>query len=191
MGRRTGVLCLVIAGAGVACAQGPERTGEVTENHVLHESDRLSLRFRYPGSFVVGRFAEERLPPGADAQGFESPFRDAVVLVEPGQLGDFPLEAIPVGEVPTISVEWVKNPIIFSLLREGTEMMIGGRRAFRFPGYPGPYGDQAHYYVVEMGPGRYLELMAHRSYFRDAEMRETAYDHVIEAVIASLEPISP
>jgi hypothetical protein len=191
MGGRTGILCVVVAGAIAGCAPSPERMGDVTEDHMLHESDRLSLHFRYPGSFLIGRFAEERLPPGVDAQGFESPFRDAVVLIEPGQLGDYPLDAIPVGDIPTISLQWVKNRIILSLLREGMEMMIGGRRAFRFPGYPGPYGDQLHYYVVEMGPGEYVEIMAHRLYFRDAETGETAYDDVIEEIIASLEPVSP
>lgn len=41
--------------------------------------------------------------------------------------------------------------------------------------------------VVDLGGGDYVELMAHRYWFRTEEQAETHYDEIIETIIPTLE----
>ena len=121
------------------------------------------------------------------------PFENAVVLVEPGQLRGRAPSAVPVGEVPTIAVDVQSgSDAAFkraSFLKSDYAVTIGGRTVYRLPGYPGPYGDQAFYYLIPFTDGRLAEITAHRFYFRDpkpagaTEHARTRYDRVIESVI--------
>jgi hypothetical protein len=118
----------------------------------------------------------------------EPPFRNAVVLLSRDVLGDHDVQAIPVGELPVI---WIDRSTFVegafrAFLPEST-YETRGLTVTRFPGYPGPYGDQAYYYLVDLGGGDYVELGAHRYWFRTEEDVETRYDEVIETIIPTLE----
>ena len=55
------------------------------------------------------------------------------------------------------------------------------------PGYPGPYGDKALYYLVPLKDGSILEIVAPKSYIEDAQQEQpTHYDTVIRGLIESL-----
>jgi hypothetical protein len=151
------------------------------------EAEELGVRFAYPDSFLVGRFAQEPLPPEAAARGLEAPFQNAVVLVHPSQLRSHPLDAIPVGDVPVIWLDRPNSaPALFRLLEPDSTYSIGPLTVSRFPGFPGPYGENAFYYVAEFPDGEFVELGAHRYLAGAEEPVETHYDRVIEAILESL-----
>ncbi|NNG16542.1 MAG: hypothetical protein HKM89_08680 [Gemmatimonadales bacterium] len=177
--------------ASIACQANGEQedTGDNPgAGMIWYEAEQLGVRFAYPDSFLAGRFREDPLPPAALDQGMESPFRNAVVLLSRETLGDHDLQAIPVGELP---VMWIDRSIVtngaFRLFQPDSTYETRGLSVARFPGFPGPYGDQAHYYVVDFGGGDYVELGAHRYWFRTEEQVETRYDQVIETIIPTLE----
>ncbi len=157
---------------------------------VLHEAEALGIRFAYPDSLLVGRFAEDSLPPAAVEAGMEPPFRDAVILVPPAVLGAHDLQAIPVGDVPVIWLDRSRSAeLAFRVFQPESTYRVTGLAVARFPGFPGPYGDQAHYYVVEVADGEYVEIAAHRHWFGGRAQGETHYDEVIEAIIPTIERI--
>jgi len=179
-----GSMALVTLGA---APSGPLRTVD---------SAALGLSFSYPAGFQVGRYKEEVLPQKVKDAGIESPFKNAIVLVEPGQLGKYVAEAIPLGAVPTISVD-LRTGFKAKILRDDFckdeyKVTLGKRLAYRLPGAPGPYGDQAFYYLVPAAAGSLVEIEAHRLYFSDQVKTasgghaETHYDRVIETIIKSL-----
>ncbi len=162
--------------------------------------DRLGISFSQPRGFALGRFKEEPLPPSLTNEGYDSPFKNAAVLVEPEEL-EMPsgqaaqVQAIPVGEVPVIWIDRLRgNRARFnrSLLREGQAKSIGRHTAYQLPGFPGPYGDSAFYYLIPLDGGDVIEIGAHKFYFRAArspaagELGETRYDRIIEKLIATL-----
>ena len=63
---------------------------------------------------------------------------------------------------------------------------------YRLPGYPGPYGDQAFYYLIPISEKRIVEAAAHRYYFRSGKKEMSAnppgtdYGAVIESILKSL-----
>jgi hypothetical protein len=155
---------------------------------VWHEAEQLEIRFAYPDSLLAGRFRDDPLPQSAIDRGMEPPFRNAVVLLPREALGDFDLQAIPVGELPVI---WIDRSIVasgaFRTFPPDSTYETRGLTVSRFPGFPGPYGDQAYFYVVDLGGGDYVEFGGHRFWFRTEEQAETHYDEVIETIIPTLE----
>lgn len=153
--------------------------------------ERLGLRFSAPDSFLVGRFAPQELPAAAAEAGLDPPFVGAVVLVEPRVLerSGFSLDSIPVGEIPVI---WIDRSdltlaIASRIMQPETTFTVAVGTVHRLPGFPGPYGDQAHYYLIEPGDGRPIEVGAHRYRFRDGDPPPpTGYDRVIEAILPTI-----
>ena len=76
----------IVAAAATAwnSAASREARDEQESNMASIEIQRLAIRFSYPDSFLVGRFAPESLPAEAREAGMESPFRNAVVLIQLG-----------------------------------------------------------------------------------------------------------
>ena len=109
------VLILLSASvASMACL--PDGAGDAIHNDlgagmVRYQAEQLQISFAYPDSLLAGRFREAPLPQVAIDQGMEPPFRNAVVLIQRGVLGDHDLEAIPVGELPVI---WIDRSIAAS-----------------------------------------------------------------------------
>lgn len=185
------------AGAGAAAISAvlavtlsacPPRADAPQESRMkTHEDRTLGLAFSYPDSFLIGRYAPDELPEEAVRAGMEPPFARAVVLIHPSQLGNYPLDAIPVGEVPAI---WIDRPISAlarRVFQADSTYEVGAMKVAKFPGFPGPYGDQAFYYIVEFPDGARYELAAHRFLWRTTDMEPTGYDAVIEDIIPTLE----
>jgi hypothetical protein len=191
--RSIGVALLVgtiVLLAGLASALDADET---PKRAVHHASQVLGIEFDCPPTFTAGRYKSVPLPPSAVQAGMKPPFANAVVLVEPGQLRGHVLSAVPVGEVPTIAVDVQSGSDAefkrANFLKPDYAVMIGGRTVYRLPGFPGPYGDQAFYYLIPFPDGRLAEITAHRFYFRDpkpagsTEHPRTRYDRAIEDVI--------
>jgi hypothetical protein len=161
----------------------------------------LHIRFSYPSGFAVGSYDTTN-----DLTGH---FRKQIVLVDPKELGKYSRTAIPVGDLPTISIgvesdtagillkpftdiEIVKKFFSIDIKEAEFKKTIGVNTAYRLPGYPGPYGESAYYYLVPMANGRYIELEAHKYFFRKTKnprtgkYPETHYDKVIERIIETL-----
>ena len=152
--------------------------------------DRLGIDFEYPERFVVGRFQKEELLPSMKIKNYQSPFENAVVLVELDQLMKFSAEKIPLGEIPVIWVDRMrdkKSRFMKSLLKEGHKKNIGAHEVYQLPGYPGPYGDAVYYYLLPLANGDLLEFGAHKLFFRNADPPPaTDYDQIIEKIITTL-----
>jgi hypothetical protein len=167
----------------------------------LYRNEKFGFEFRYPPAFVAGAYRDE-LPADLKAQlrrdGGALPFEHAVALVERTRLGGRTLTALPVGEITAVTVEPVEGPklaAVSGLLRQiykeaVREVTIGAHRVLRAPGFPGPYGDAAFFYLVPIAEGRALELYAHRQ-FLEPPRGSTAYDRVIEQIIATLRFFPP
>lgn len=170
-------------------------TLEVIESHTLH------LRFSYPQRFVIGSYDTTN-----DVIGH---FRNQIVVVDPKELGKYSRTAIPIGDLPTISIG-VESDTAGILLKPFTDIeivkkffsrdikepefkrKIGAYTVYQLPGYPGPYGESAYYFLVPLPDGRYVELSAPKYFFgrkinpRTEKYPETHYDRVIEIIISSM-----
>lgn len=154
-----------------------------------YSNDSLGIEFKYPDRFQIGSYAKVELA-------IEMPFNNAVVLVESKQLQDFQLNSIPVGEVPTISLNIPSGSRASAMeelfFKTDFKTQIGGFTVYKLPGIPGPYGDQAFYYLVSLPDHKVLEVMAHRYYFREKGSASqgghprTNYDKDIEELIRTL-----
>jgi len=165
------------------------------------ESQNHQMRFSYPAGFIVGSYDTTY-----DVTGH---FRKQIVLVDPKELGNYSQMAIPVGDLPTISIgleldtagillkpfteiDIVKKFFSVDIKEAEFKKSIGDNVAFRLPGYPGPSGQSAYFYLLPMSNGRYVELTAHRYFFkktknpRTGKYPDTEYDKVIEKIIETL-----
>lgn len=165
----------------LACLGGASAShAQAQEGRQAMDFTRIGLRFVVPDGFLVGRFDT--------ASGIDEPFGDAVVLVEPDQLADFDVNAVPVGDIPAV---WVNRPASTSVagryIEADSVFTVSAGQVARYPGYPGPYGDQAFYYVVEVDDDDFVELMAHRILFRTGDgMSPSRYDEAIRVILESL-----
>lgn len=90
--------------------------------------------------------------------------------------------ALPVGEITAITVETQTGPAVGARRDLGrqiygaaiTEVTIGAHRVQKFPGFPGPYGSSAFYYLVPLHDGSALELTGHRV-FLEGPRGDTGY----------------
>lgn len=186
-----GCIGIFLCGTGFFIAEGRASAGKV-KSYVSRE---FGIRFDYPDHLSQGRFKEQEIPQSLIDDGFKIPFVDSIVLVEPDQLGNFSVDAVPVGEVPALwlDVSTAKQATFMQrFLKKEYEKILGKWVVYHLPGYPGPYGDQAHYYLLPLAEGRILEIAAHKYYFRDPSYRypanspQTNYDKIIESIIKSL-----
>jgi hypothetical protein len=161
-----------------------------------YRSVEWGFEFAYPDQFAAGRY-KDTLTPELQVRlretGQEPPFKHAIALVEPGRLGSrAPLDALPVGEIATITVTPARGQKADfyrrQFFRKEWEMSVGGRTVYRLPGYPGPYGDTAFYYLLPLRDDLVVELFAHRRHM-DQARTDTGYDRVIEGIIATFKTI--
>ncbi|HWN13663.1 MAG TPA: hypothetical protein VNQ54_03470 [Methylomirabilota bacterium] len=162
----------------------------------VYRDDQEGITLRYPPRFVSGAYRSD-LPPDLArtlrASGGRLPFEGALVLVESVRLGSRDRAALPAGEITAITVETQTGPAVGARLDLGrqiygaaiTEVTIGVHRVQKFPGFPGPYGSLAFYYLVPLRDGSALELTGHRV-FLEAPRGDTGYDRVIEQIIGTL-----
>ena len=163
-----------------------------------YRSAEWGFEFAYSDPLVVGRYKDQTTPEMEARMrevGQESPWKHAIALVEPARLGTRgTLDAIPVGEVASITVTPARGQKADFLrrhfLRDQWKTTVGGREVYRLPGYPGPYGDAAFYYLMPARDDLVIELVAHKRHL-DPARTETGYDRVIEGIIASFRLIPP
>jgi hypothetical protein len=164
----------------------------------VYRSPEWGFEFAYPDTLVAGRY-KDTTTPETEAKmrevGLESPWKHAIALVEPGRLGTrATLDAIPVGQVATVTVTPVRGQkadfFRRQFFRDQWKTMVGGREVYRLPGYPGPYGDAAFYYLMPVRDDLVIELVAHKKHL-DGARTDTGYDRVIEGIIASFKIIPP
>ena len=156
------------------------------------------FEFAYPDQFVAGRYKDTLTPEHLARlreSGLENPFAHAIVLVEPSRLGSrAPLDALPVGEIVTITITPTRGQKADFLrrhfFRKEWETAVGGRTVYKLPGYPGPYGDAAFYYLLPLRDDLVVELYAHRRHM-DQSRADTGYDRVIEDMIATFKTSAP
>jgi hypothetical protein len=192
MCRRTASLAavlLLVSGAAVA----------VTAASRVYRSAEWGFEFSYPDTLVVGRYKDQMTPEQEAAPlretGLENPFKHAIPLVEPGRLGTRgTLQAIPVGEVATVTVTPTRGHkadfLRRQFFRKDWELTVAGRTVYKLPGYPGPYGDAAFYYLLSARDDLVIELFAHKKHL-DPARTDTGYDRVIEGIIASFKIVPP
>jgi hypothetical protein len=164
-----------------------------------YRSAEWGFEFAYPDTLVVGRY-KDTTTPEMEARmrelGQESPWKHAIALIEPSRIGtrSGPLDAINVGEVATVTVTPTRGQKADFLRRQffRTEWKttVGGCDVYKLPGFPGPYGDAAFYYLMPVRDDLVIELLAHRKHL-DAARTDTGYDRVIEGIIASFRIIPP
>ena len=71
-------------------------------------------------------------------------------------------------------------------MKDQFRQQIGAWKVYVFPGAPGPYGDQAFYYLIDLKDQSILEITAARSDERD---KPTHYDRVIRRLIETLKAV--
>lgn len=164
----------------------------------VYRSAEWGFEFAYPDQFAAGRY-RETTPPETLARlretGQDSPFEHAIALVEPARLGTrAPLDAMPVGEFATITVTPARGQKADfyrrHFFRAQWETTVAGWKVYRLPGYPGPYGDAAFYYLLPLGAELVVEIFAHRQHM-DQARTATGYDRVIEGMIPTFKIIAP
>lgn len=183
----TMLYCLLAAMASVHAEEAP---------WLLYRSDQDGFELRFPPNFVAGTY-KSALPPNLVRELREAssrePFEDAIVLVEQARVGLRDLWALPSGEITAVTIEILPGPAATSRMDLGrqiygaevVEVTIGPHRVHRFPGFPGPYGTGAFYYLVPLPNDAALEFTAHRR-FVEPPLGDTGYDRVIEQIIGTL-----
>lgn len=202
MGARTIVKALLALGLSVTFV-APAVAGEEDRPPLKkYVSETFGIRFQYPAKFVAGRYKppelSEEVKASMQAAGIDAPFKNAIVLVEPKELGKNDKNSIPVGEVATISLDLKKGSyaqfIKQQFCKEEFEQKLGRHTVYRLPGYPGPYGENAFYYLIPIDTGIF-DVTALKHYLRDfekylsegKELPPTHYDKEIESIIKSME----
>jgi hypothetical protein len=154
----------------------------------LYKNSELGIEFSYPEKMVIGRYLPEEY------------FENHIVLVEPSVLGNIDPGSIPVGQIPIISLNIQRDEKVlfsdedFKRFRKFNEIQkfdIGEFEVYKLPGYPGPYGIDAFYYLMQLSNSNVLEIYAHKHYFKtgiedNQNLKNTHYDIIIEKIIGTI-----
>jgi len=150
----------------------------------VYRNEQHNFEFKYPDNFVIGKYKKED----------PEPFPNSVVLVEKSLLGSIPAAEIPIGEISTITIQpHVAQEAKFysGFNKPEYRVTIGQYEVARLPGFPGPYGDTAFYYVLVRSNNMVIDFTAHRTKFNAAANgaysgSPSHYDQVIEGIISTL-----
>ncbi|HSS49978.1 MAG TPA: hypothetical protein VLX28_13665 [Thermoanaerobaculia bacterium] len=143
-----------------------------------YKSERLGLIYEYPQNFVVGHstetpseelveesLIERRVAAGQDLNALRRYSLQIVLRRHRGTEAEFDRKF---------------------LMKDQFRQQIGAWQVYVFPGAPGPYGDQAFYYLIDLKDQSILEITAARSDWPD---KPTHYDRVIRKLIETLEAV--
>jgi hypothetical protein len=170
-----------VIGPTTAPATSPNAPGAAPVLPKQVRTRAFGVRFSIPGDFVAGRFEPTR----------SHLLNGAVVFVETRLAQGIDVQRIPPGEVPVVIVmrlDAQDTRIYDAILDESWKTRIGPHQVYKLPGYPGPFGEEAHCYLMKRGDGG-IVVYAHRMHPRDAagERAPTHYDWVAEGIIATME----
>lgn len=154
----------------------------------LYKDSELGIEFSYPENMLIGRYLPEEY------------FEKHIVLVEPSVLGNLDPNSIPVGQLPVISLNIQRDEEVlfsdkdFARFRKFNEIQIiniGEYEVYKLPSYPGPYGNNAFYYLIQLSNSDVLEIYAHKHHFRtgtesNTNFKNTHYDIIIEKLIGTI-----
>ena len=197
----------------------PAQTKQISQQTDISEqktyrNERYGFEFKYPQSFLVGKFKQEvspssNVPPDIQKKLSDLSLNNAIVLVESEQATlfqnspkAFSVDSIPVGDVPVITIKPITTSAdfyrsvyidreFFSELKFSSDyktkkIQIGNYQVTKLPGYPGPYGDAGYYYLLPISDDLIIEFMAPREkILTNTEMTESHYDKVIEDIIST------
>ena len=165
-------------------APAPSPTGSLgnsVENTKVYRSEQYNFEFRYPDNFVIGKYKKED----------PEPFPNSIVLVEKSLLGNIPATEIPIGEISTITIQphvGQKAKFYSAFNKPQYRITIGKHEIAKLPGFPGPYGDTAFYYVFVKSEGLVIDFTAHKIKFNAVASgthtgSPSNYDQVVEKII--------
>jgi hypothetical protein len=171
-----------VVGSTTAPATSPHAPGPATVLPKRVHIPQFGVRFSIPGDFVAGRFAPTT---GGVLDG-------AAVFVEQRIAQGIDAQRIPAGAVPVVFItraQREERQVFESILDQSWKTRIGPHEVYKLPGYPAPFGDDAHCYFLPRGNAGGLIMYAHRMRPRDAEgdRASTHYDWVAEGIIATME----
>ena len=63
---------------------------------------------------------------------------------------------------------------------------IGAREVVKLPGFPGPFGDGAYFYMLPRADGTVILILGAKHYLK-GDRRPIRYDWAIELIIATME----
>lgn len=165
-------------------------------NWKTYRSEDFGFEFRYPPAFALGAYKhtpppehDERMRKlGFDPEDFAA-FKYAAVLIEQRLTKRFPMTALPVGEITSLSLDPRRGHNVSFDRRQFDKpewrVELGGYEVVRLPGFPGPYGDAAYCYIVFVRPDLTVWVVAHRKYI-ESPHTPTNYDRIIEQIIPTL-----
>ncbi len=174
----------------LGCQAGSIESRARTADQEVTEFPGIGLRFTVPDGFMVGRFAQDSMPPEAVEAGIESPWKNAVVLAEPDQLSGFSIDAIAgrdsrgSGGPPCVDDVRPRQSD-----RGGLDLRDLGRNGVSVPGLSGPIRGSGILLRGEAEDEDYAEVAAHRFLFRTTDMEPSHYDEAILSILGSLEVI--
>lgn len=153
------------------------------ENLQVYRSEQYNFEFKYPNNFVIGKYKKED----------PELFPNSVVLVEKSLLGNISATEIPIGEISTITIQphvGRKAKFYSAFNKPEYRVAIGKYEVAKLPGYPGPYGDTAFYYVLVKSDDMVIDFTAHKSKFNAVASGTytgslSHYDQVLENIIST------
>lgn len=177
-------------------------------NEKTYRNETYGFEFTYPQHFLVGKYKPESdsssVPPDLRNQLSDLSWNNAIVLIELDLIAffsksprGFSLDTIPVGDVSTISIkpittsaDFYRKTYLSNKTYNPTQMKIGAYTVTKLPGFPGPYGDTAYYYLLPVSNNLIMEFTGHRKKFPHATISnatapDSHYDQVIEKIIST------
>ena len=160
-----------------------------TDTKQTNHTDKVTgLSFEHPNSFVMGKFKPVEIPEQMKGI-MEAPFKNAIVLIEESELGEIERDDIPVGEAAVIWLEVQSGDdstfYKTELMKEEYRTKIAGTEVYELPGYPGPFGSNAYYYLLPIGDS-VVEIGAHKSFINSQPKSLTNYNTVILEMIPTI-----
>ena len=162
-------------------------TNRLVEDHTavkqkLYKNTDYGIEFQYPDSFLIGRYTPEDSKIPDDGQ---------IVLVERSLLHDIAVAELPIGELSTIAITRHRGRearFYLSFILPDYVHRIGSYNVAKLPGFPGPYGESAYYYILVRSDTLIFDFVGHKTRFNliaGISGDTSGYDVVIENIISS------
>jgi hypothetical protein len=166
----------------------PATTRPTVESRLPREISVSEWNFKFS---VPAEFARTTIDPAEDRHGL---LKDFLILIDAAPYhGRAPAPIPPDGRPPMIAIKLLdplESSVFLLEAKEEWRTTIGPHAVYKFPAYPGPFGEASHCYLVPTEGKRAFLIVAHRNHLRDDHTwgEVTHYDWVIERIIATMAP---